>query len=216
MDCEPHMTERENENARRVSEIVDEAMANPPDPSRPGYLGAERRQAIADTRAVRAVHLKIVESKTYGQIAEELGISAQAAQAAYKRGVKMLVPEDEVIDSKRIALQKLDVWEQMALEIYNAEHIMVNFGKVVYGVFDYGPKLQAIDRLIKIERERRAIIGYSAPSKRVLEVVTADVFDKAIEQLNKEAADLERVTQAKDLAAGMAELKAEVLSPPAE
>ena len=54
------------------------------------------------------------------------------------------------------------------------------------------PKLQAIDRLLKIERERRTIIGYTAPSKRVLEVITEDQLDRAIRQYNEEAEVLER------------------------
>jgi uncharacterized membrane protein YgaE (UPF0421/DUF939 family) len=53
-------------------------------------------------------------------------------------------------------------------------------------------KLRAIDLLLKIERERRTIIGYTAPSKRVMEVITEDQLDRAIRQYIEEAEALER------------------------
>jgi hypothetical protein len=157
-----------------------------------------RRQSRADARSVRAVHLRTVDGKNWPQIGRELDITPQAAQAAYKRGVLMLVPRDDIETYRELALQKLDIWEQEVLAILRNEHVMVNFGKVVPGVYDDGPKLAAIDRLVKIERERRAIVGYSAPSKRVLEVVGEDAFDRAIRQLNEDAARLERDAELHD------------------
>lgn len=181
-----------------------------------------RKQAEADTRAVRAVDLRIRKSYTYQQIADELGITSQSAQDCYARGVRLLIPTEDVEEAKQIALSKLDVWEQMVLDVYHAKQYLVNFGKVVtemvlgddnkmheVKVLDEGHKLAAIDRLVKIARERRAIIGYTAPSKRVLEVVTADVFDKAIEQMNAEAASLERQARIKDMDAGLEALDQE-------
>lgn len=153
--------------------------------------------------------MRIVENKSYTQIAAAIGLgSATAAKAAYDRGVLMLIPKEEIEASKIIALQKLDQWERMTLEEYHAKHILVNFGKAVKNEVtgeyfeDSGAKMACMGMLIRIERERRAILGYSAPSKRVLEVVTADVFDKAITQLNEEAAALERQAQRDDLEAG--------------
>jgi hypothetical protein len=137
------------------------------------------------------------QSKTYSQIANELGISTSAAMAAYNRGVRMLVPREEMDEARQRALATLDQWQQMMLEEYYRENVMVNFGKVIKDdngvpLLDYSHRQSVMDRLIKIERERRAIAGYAAPSKRVLEVITADMFDKAIKQLNAEAAALEQ------------------------
>jgi hypothetical protein len=81
-----------------------------------------------------------------------------------------------------------------------ARHVLVSHGKVarrfVNGgpevLEDYLPKLRAIDLLLKIERERRTIIGYTAPSKRVLEVITEDQLERAIRQYIAEAEALER------------------------
>ncbi len=64
----------------------------------------------------------------------------------------MSVPRDWENDAKALALQKLDIWEQMAVEQYHARHYLVSFGKVVRMfnaetrawdyVEDRGPKLQ--------------------------------------------------------------------------
>jgi hypothetical protein len=181
------------------------------------------RQALADRRSVEAYDLRTRKFFSFRQIADELGMSVFGAHAAYERGVQMFVPKEEMEAAKTLALLKLDTMEQMALEMWNADHWLVNFGKLVIRempdgteemVPDWGPKNQAINTMLSIQKERRAIIGYTAPSKRVVEVVTADVFDKAIQDLNREAADLERATQGKELAESMQALRDEVLAPP--
>ena len=161
-----------------------------------------KRKALADQRAMMALEMRSVEGKTYAQIGADLGISPGSAQDAYRRGVAMSVPRDAMDEAKALALQKLDIWEQMALEQYHARHVLVSHGKVarrlVNGelevVEDYLPKLRAIDLLLKIERERRTIIGYTAPSRRVLEVITEDQLERALRQYNEEAERLERET----------------------
>lgn len=167
-------------------------------------LGGKRapRQAVADQRAIRAVHLRIVKSYSYQQIADDLGLaSAGAAHAAYKRGVLLSVPREEIDEARQVALQKLDAWEQLMLDVFNTTHVTVSFGKVIYNertgepLEDDAPKMQAMDRIIKIERERRAIIGYTAPNKRVLEVITEDSLEKAIREYNEQADALERDAQ---------------------
>lgn len=194
----------------------DRPMADTFEPDQNGNYGdirgekKARRTAIADERAVRAVHLRITKAWSYAQIGNELGITAPAAIAAYRRGVAMLTPKEEIEEAKQIALQKLDVWEQEVLAILHSTHVMVNFGRVVEGIEDMGPKLQAIDRLVKIERERRAIIGYNAPNKRVLEVVTEDVFERAIRELNADAARLEREAAHAVHEEGLAALRGEL------
>ena len=177
------------------------------DPLR-GPKSKTQRQSLANERAARAVDLRTRGSKTYQQIGEELGITPQAAKAAYERGVKMLVPREEIDEARQVALAKLDQWEQMMIEEYHREVVMVNFGKVIHDdsgapMLDFSHRQGIMDRLIKIERERRAVQGYQAPSKRVLEVITADMFDKAIKQLNAEAAELERQHQEAETEAGL-------------
>ena len=153
------------------------------------------RKSIAEERAWKCYDMRIREGLTWKQIGERLGIPPSTAKHAYDRGRMMLIPKQDIETAKEIALEKLDMWEQMALEMFNHKHPMVSFGKLVPGVEDWAPKKQAIDTLVKIEAQRTKIIGYSAPSKRVLEVVNEDTFDKAIAALNEQAAELERQAQ---------------------
>jgi hypothetical protein len=81
----------------------------------------------------------------------------------------------------------------------------VSFGKVARRLVNgepeilegYIPKLRVIDVLLKIEREPRTIIGYTAPSKRVVEVITEDQLDRApantsrMQRLERDAAEIE-------------------------
>lgn len=192
----------------------DDGQQNDETGARPGPTAKRKRMSLANERATKAVHLRHTKSWTYQQIGSELGITPQAAKAAYERGVKMLVPREEVEEAKKVALAKLDQWEQMMLEEYYREIVMVNFGKVIYDrdpkenpdarpLLDYAHRQGIMDRLIKIERERQAILGYKAPSKRVLEVITADMFDKAIAQLNADAAALEEQARSAEDAIGL-------------
>jgi hypothetical protein len=165
-----------------------------------------QQSARADQRARRVYELRIVKGMSYTQIASELGLSAASVKNLYVRAQRLLIPADETEESRITALEKLNYDEQFVRAIMNADHVLVSFGKVVYDnagnqMNDLTPKLHAIDRLLKIYKERRDILGYTAPSKRVLEVVSEDTFDKAIRELNERAAELEREAerQKKDL-----------------
>jgi hypothetical protein len=145
-----------------------------------------QRGAIADQRAGDAVTFRIRDGLTYRQIGEKLGISAQAAHVAHRKGCAMHLPKEEVFEARRAALEKYDRWEQECLAVLARNHPLVNFGKVVAGVNDDGPKLQAIDRLVKIERRRAEILGYDSPKRRQLTVISEDVVDAEIRRLEEE------------------------------
>lgn len=162
-----------------------------------------QRRYQADERAVKAVEMRHAKSMNWSQIARELGVTPQGAKNAYDRGVIALIPRSDVDSYREMALAKLDLWEQLTLDLYSKTYVTVNFGKLVTDadgvpVEDWAPKRQLIETLLKIEKERRAICGYSAPNKRVLEVVGEDAFDRAIRELNQDAERLERETQLKD------------------
>lgn len=167
-----------------------------------GGSASARRNALADQRSLKTYELRINEGLTWKQIGEKLGIAPSSAKAAYDRARVMLIPKQDVEVAREIALEKLDVWEQLCWKIHNTKHKLVVMGKLIPDGEDFAPKLQAIDRMVKIEQMRQKIYGYLAPSKRVLEVVSEDAFDKAIAELNAQAAELERqaATQTQELA----------------
>ena len=79
-----------------------------------------KRRALADQRAMRVLEMRSVEGKTYAD-RDRFGHQCPgSAQDAYRRGVAMSVPHDWENDAKALALQKLDIWEQMAPEQYHA------------------------------------------------------------------------------------------------
>lgn len=158
--------------------------------------------AALNARARKVYDMKIIEGKSYVQIADELGIDQGTARRAYTRAQKVLIPSDDTDEARITALEKLQYDEQFVRAIMESDHVLVSFGKVVtdsagQAQYDLMPKLQAFDRLLKIYKERRDIMGYTAPSKRVLEVVSEDTFDKAIRELNERAAELEREAERK-------------------
>ena len=53
---------------------------------------------------------------------------------------------------------------------------------------------QLVASAVEGEGGRRSIIGYTAPSRRVLEVITEDQLERALRQYNEEAEVLERDT----------------------
>src|SRR3974390_1829266 len=93
--------------------------------------GKTQRMTLANERAVKAVQLRHAESWTFARIGEELGITPQAAKAAYERGLPLMVPKQDADEGRRRALDNLDAWQQMMIEEHYREVVMVNFGKVI-------------------------------------------------------------------------------------
>ena len=110
--------------------------------------------------------MRLSQGATYRQIGTELGITAQSAQEAYRRGCLMAMPKEEIAEARVAALDKYDLLEQEIWAILRAEHPLVNWGRVVEGYTDDGPKLQAIKTFVAIERRRAKIRATTPPSAR--------------------------------------------------
>ena len=147
---------------------------------------AESR-AVADRRAREALKLRTVDKLTYKEIGDRLGISAPAALDAYRRGCLLDMPREEIAEARSAALQQYDLLEQIAWDILRSEHPLVSWGRRIEGVSDDGPRLAALDRLIKIERRRAEIQGYDSPKRKELTVITEDVVDREIQRLEGRA-----------------------------
>lgn len=118
------------------------------------------------------------EGWTQADIAEHFGITQQAVSVILAEAYKER-SEPVLQQLKAAAADRWDGLERVAREILEAEHPLVQGGKVVYDVIvdedeqehigdrllDDGPRLAALDRIAKIETARAALFGYNAEQK---------------------------------------------------
>jgi len=147
-----------------------------------------RARNMADIdRDARAVDLRR-QHLSYRQIANAMGLrSPSAAHEAVRRGLAdaLTEPADEV---RQMELERLDSYAQIAWEVLHAEHLVVaSSGKVALHpdtgmpLLDDGPKLAALDRLMRLSESRRKLLGLDAPVRA--EVRHVDTFDADIARL---------------------------------
>lgn len=122
---------------------------------------AERRQKALDLRKA---------GNSYRAIGAQLNISeAQAhtdVQTALARLAALeLASADEL---RTLELARLDTLAVEAARILSETHPYVSGGKVLPNIADDGPRLQAIDRLLRISESRRKLLGLDAPAKTAL------------------------------------------------
>lgn len=122
---------------------------------------ARRDAAAADLRAQRY---------SYQRIADELGFNGKGdAWRAVQRALKAIV-QDSAENLIRAEAAQLDELYVEALEVLQRDHLTVSHGKIIYGedgepLLDDAPKLQAIDRLVKIRESYRKLHGLDAATK---------------------------------------------------
>ena len=172
--------------------------------------GKTKAQIEAETRQreTAAVGLRAT-GMHYDDIAVQLGwANESSARSAVQRSLDRN-NEVEVATYRQLQAVRYVEMEKVAWEVIRTTHFAVNFGKVAYitveepdpenpgqmrfvnkPVEDDGPKLSAIDKLLKIEAARARLFGTEAPTKRIVEVITEDVIDKALAALDAELDDL--------------------------
>lgn len=147
---------------------------NDPHPNdRPHNNGTGRfepSQHVAD-RAAQAARLKAENpSLTYQQIADAVGYNHKSdAWRAIQRCREAVIREAgaELIASEA---QRLDDLFVAALEVLERDHLTVSHGHIVkdddgHPILDDGPKLAAIDRLLRVRESYRKLFGVDAPSR---------------------------------------------------
>lgn len=143
-------------------------MANPNQDARGGngrYVRtpqtAERDRHAAELRA---------EGWKLDDIATELGFSTRSnALAAIRRALRDIVrgPAEQLL---AMEAERLDTLYEEALNVLQRDHVMVSHGKVIKGddgkpMLDDGPKLAAIDRLVRVRESYRRLLGLDQPAK---------------------------------------------------
>jgi hypothetical protein len=131
-------------------------------PTRDGRGRYERGQDGAEM-AARCLELRS-RSYSYRRIAAELGIDVASAYRAVQRGLRDIV-EEAAEEVRKLELDKLDRLEEEALDILAARHPVVSHGRVLADVEDDGPKLAAIQVLLRVTESRRKLLGLDQPAK---------------------------------------------------
>lgn len=151
---------------------------------------------------------------SFESIAAQLGFASRGhAHDAVTRALRD-TPYDGAELDKLLDLRRIDLLIRMAFEVADTPHVTVSHGKIITrqtgverdddgierldldgkpipvykDVADDAPKLAAIRELRGLLKRRAEIIGYDAPSKSRVEVITQDLFTSALAQLEAEVA----------------------------
>lgn len=136
------------------------------------------KRAQVLVRRAEACRLRVA-GHTYAEIAEALGYSSEkTAQVDVSRALAAYVEmQTQPIEELRAReLAALDQAQIVATAVMNRDHVAHSNGRVVRiedeasgeltTVLDDGPKLAAVDRVVKISESRRSLLpGVTAPSK---------------------------------------------------
>lgn len=130
-----------------------------------------------------------MQGYNFTQIGEKLGIRPQHAHAQHSRAMKAIIqePAQEV---REMEIQRLDMMLASLHSDYVKFFPVVNSGQVVrdvmedengnpithedgrmvtYKLEDIGPRMQILDRMLKIQERRARLLGLDAPVRRTLE-----------------------------------------------
>jgi len=128
---------------------------------------------------------------TQQRIADECGISQQYVSEII-REVRDSIPEEQREHLVTTEVERLDRALAEAFDVMETPHYVVNAGKIVHEITEYaqdddgnvlldddgnpkaaklakllddGPRLQAVDRIVKIGAERRRLLGLDEPQE---------------------------------------------------
>lgn len=125
------------------------------------------QSAAATERRPKALQLRI-EGDTYRAIGAKLGVSEATAYQDVKRSLRELNERQaELADElRRLEIERLDDLYNEAHKVLVAVHPFVSNGRLFDELTDDGPKLAAIDRMLKVMDRRAKLLGLDAPVKQ--------------------------------------------------
>jgi hypothetical protein len=124
---------------------------------------------VVAERRYKALELR-QQGQSYRAISAALRISVGQAHDDVKTVMIELaeLTRDSAEVYRTMELERLDTLTVEAARIMMATHPLVSGGKVLDGLSDDGPRLGAIDRLLRISESRRKLLGLDAPAKTAL------------------------------------------------
>lgn len=196
-------------------------MSTNPDQPRTGR-GKFTRGIDTAERDAKAARLR-AQGLTYEQIARELDFADRSnARHAVERALKATV-EEPAAEVRQRELERLDELWQRAWKVLDTDHLTISHGRIIRrkigvekfddgiekldadgnpipiyeDVIDDGPKLQAIDRLLKIQARRAALLGLDTPVRADVTIHQVDPMDTALAEILREAQAKNAATEAK-------------------
>lgn len=196
--------------------------ANPMATKTRGGNGRYIRAADSRKRDHRAAELR-GQGWSYQRIADELGFASKGHACNAVMRAYAEIPSEASEHAKALDLERIDRLIEQAWAVMLRDHVTVSHGRVVgkqvgwqrdddgqilrdgegapvpayEDILDDGPALAAIREIRALLERRAKIIGYEAPARSRVEVITEDVFDV-------ELASLEAQVAANDAAAARA------------
>jgi hypothetical protein len=145
-------------------------------------------------RDAQALELRAAGAN-FRQIADRLGVSVSTAWKCVDRGLAATrhEPAGKLRTLERERLDRLTV---QAVQVLQARHVVVSGGKIVTGddgrpLVDHGPTLAAVNTLARLMERRARMEGLDAPTKVEAKVLTVDVMEARLAELEAELADLD-------------------------
>lgn len=178
-----------------------------------GGNGRFTRTADSRKRDYRAAELR-GQGWSFQRIADELGFASKGhAHDAVMRAYAE-IPSEEAEHARQLDLERIDRLIEQAWQVMLTPHLAISNGKVVRrfagverdedgierldmdgkpipvfeDVLDDGPKLAAIQAIRGLLERRAKITGYDAPAKSRVEVITADMIESQIAELESQLA----------------------------
>ncbi len=165
--------------------------------SKIGKTGKTRGQLELEVRDRESLALRLRrEGHDYGDIARQVGWSSEStAREAVQRCLRRRIePDVEVL--RNIEDEKLVQLERECWAVIRDRHLLYQWGRPVRNehgeqMLDPEPKLKAVSALVRIQERRARLFGLDAPVKRIVEVITAEMIDALIADLDAQTAALE-------------------------
>jgi hypothetical protein len=178
-----------------------------------GARGRFRRTPANAARDMRAAELH-GQGWTHQRIAAELGYGSRGRVSEAITRAYAMIPTEAAQLAKQTDLDRIDRLIEQAWAVMLREHLMVSDGRVVRrfigvlrdddgierldadgktipvfeDILDDGPILAAIRVIERLIARREAIIGYGAPARSRVEVITADMVEARIAELEGQLA----------------------------
>jgi hypothetical protein len=178
-----------------------------------GTKGQFRRTPESAARDMRAAELH-GQGWTHERIAAELGYASRGkvSEAIDRAFAEIVTPGAE--QAKCLDLERLDRLIEQAWAVMLRPHLAISNGRVVRrfagierdddgierldpdgktipvfeDVMDDGPVLAAIDRIRSLIERRAKTLGYDAPARSRVEIVTPDLIESEIARLESDLA----------------------------